>query len=247
MDSKIEAVVYHDVSDLQFEDGLKLLEMLSPQPNGSVLDLGCGTGHLCKVISERVGDGGKVVGVDPDEDRIKIAIAEGKGYNNLQFMVGSDQTFPEDQYDIVVATDVMQWIKDKEATFKRVYDSLKPGGKFGFTTSNGVLAPDLLIEVAQLCGPEAYDVVMNSVYYETGEYFSDLAGATGFNVTFLDTRDRNKTFPSLNKYIDFFYAVYQGKFDRASPALDEIKKRYEGQPVTVIGKRLTAILTKPCE
>ena len=117
----MEAIVYHDVSDLQFEDGLKLLEMLSPQPNGSILDLGCGTGRLSQVLSERVGNGGKVVGVDPDEERIKIAIAEGKGYDNLQFMVGSDQTFPEDQYDIVVATDVMQWIKNKEATFKRVY------------------------------------------------------------------------------------------------------------------------------
>ena len=242
---KMEATVYHHNSDVQYEDALKLLEILSPQPNGSVLDLGCGTGRLSKVLSERVGNGGKVVGVDPNEDRIKIAIAEGKGYDNLQFMVGSDQTFPEDQYDIIVATDVMQWIKDKEAAFKKVYDNLKPGGKFGFTTCHETGIPDLMIEIAQLCGPAAYNVVMNTVYYETGEYFNDLAGATGFNVMLLDIRDRKKTFPSLDAFIDFCYAIYSGKFDRTSPALNDIKKRYKGQSVLVEVKRLTVILTKP--
>ena len=243
----MEATVYHNTSDMQHEDALKLLEILSPQFNGSVLDLGCGTGRLSKVLSERVGNGGKVVGVDPDEDRIKIAIAEGRDYNNLQLMVGSDQTFPDDQYDMVVATDVIHWIKDKEATFKRVYGNLKPGGKFGFTTFHGIPTPDLLIEIAQLCGPAAYDVVMNLVYYETGEYFSDLAGATGFNVSLLDIRDRKKTFSSLNAFIDFFYAIFSGNFDRTSPALDDIKKRYEGQSVQMEVKRLTMVLTKPGE
>ena len=243
----MEAAVYHNISDMQHEDALKLLEILSPQPNGSILDLGCGTGRLSKVLSERVGNGGKVVGVDPDEDRIKIAIAEGKDYNNLQLMVGSDQTFPEDQYDMVVATDVIHWIKDKEATFKRVYDNLKPGGKFGFTTFHGNATPDLMIEIAQLCGPAACDVVMNSIYYETGEYFSDLSGATGFNVSLLDIRDRKKTFSSLNAFIDFFYAIFSGNFDRTSPALDDIKKRYKGQSVQMEVKRLTMVLAKPGE
>ena len=243
----MEAAVYHNISDMQHEDALKLLEILSPQPNGSILDLGCGTGRLSKVLSERVGNGGKVVGVDLDEDRIKIAIAEAKDCNNLQLMVGSDQTFPEDQYDMVVATDVIHWIKDKEATFKRVYDNLKPGGKFGFTTFHGNATPDLMIEIAQLCGPAAYDVVMNSILYETGEYFSDLAGATGFNVSLLDIRDRKKTFSSLNAFIDFFYAIFSGNFDRTSPALDDIKKRYKGQSVQIEVKRLTMVLTKPGE
>ena len=243
----MEATVYHNTSVEQHEEGMRLLEFLSPQPNGSILDLGCGTGRFCKVLSERVGNGGKVVGVDPDEDRIKIAITEGKGYNNIQFMVGSDQTFPEDQYDIVVAIHVIHWIKDKEATFKRVYDNLKPGGKFGFTTFHGNATPDLLVEIAQLCGPAAYDAVTNSILFETGEYFNDLAKATGFNVSLLDIRDGTNDFPSLDAFIDFYYGVFYGKFDRTSPALDDIKKRYEGQPMVVKVKRLTMVLTKPCE
>ena len=243
--NKDEAIVYHETSDYQLEDGLKLLEILSPQPNGSILDLGCGTGRFCKVLSERVGNGGKVVGVDPDEDRIKIAIAEGKGYNNIQFMVGSDQTFPEDQYDIVVSTDVMHWIKDKEATFKRIYDNLKPGGKFGFTTFHESARPDLLVEIFRLLGSPTYEAVMSSVHCGNGPQYEEIATAAGYHVSLLEIRERRNTFSSIDEFIDFFYAVYYGNFDRTSPALNDLKKSYEGQTVPMVLKRLTMIVTKP--
>ena len=87
------------MSDFQLQDGLKLFDVLSPWPNDSVLDIGCGTGRLSMILSDKLRDGGKVIGIDPDSERIKIAADEGRGHTNLLFMVGSDQTFPEDQYD----------------------------------------------------------------------------------------------------------------------------------------------------
>ena len=91
--------------------------------------MGCGTGRLCMVLTERMSDGGKVLGIDPDAERIGVANKGRKDtMTNLRFAVGSDQTFPEDQYNAVVSTHVIHWIKDKGATFKRVYDYLKPGG-----------------------------------------------------------------------------------------------------------------------
>jgi len=39
--------------------------LLDIQPNDNVLDLGCGTGHISKLIKEKTK--GKVVGVDPSE------------------------------------------------------------------------------------------------------------------------------------------------------------------------------------
>ena len=247
MANKLEAAnIYHEAAVFQLEDALKILEIISPQPKSSVLDMGCGTGRLSKVISKKVGSGGKVVGVDPDEERINIAAAEEKYHNNLQFMVGSDQTFPKDQYDVIVSTDVIHWIKDKEATFQRVYDNLKPGGKFGFTTLHKIGGvPDLLIEISRLCGPETCDIVMNSVYYESDQYYNDLAAVTGLNVTYCDVHDKVCNFPSLDAFIDFYYAVYYGRFDRTNPALNELKKKYEGQIVTMVVKRLMIILTKP--
>ena len=38
----------------QFEDGLRLIELLAPGKGDSVLDLGCGTGNLTKVLASKV-------------------------------------------------------------------------------------------------------------------------------------------------------------------------------------------------
>ena len=243
--AKEEAFVYHQISECQFRDGLKLLEFLSPQSSNNVLDLGCGTGRLCKVLSERVGNSGKVVGVDPDEERIKIAIAEGKGYNNLQFMVRSDQTFPEDQYDIIISTDVIHWIKDKEATLKRIYDNLKPGGKFGFTTAPRMAIDDLMAEILHLGGPQVFDNVKSMDYFEGEEYYKTLGETVGFEVAHLETEDCLFVFENIKSYIDFTCTVFPGLFDRNHPTFDDLKKRHTGQSITWRYERITAILTKP--
>ena len=38
----------------QFQDGLRLIELLAPGKGDSVLDLGCGTGNLTKVLASKV-------------------------------------------------------------------------------------------------------------------------------------------------------------------------------------------------
>ena len=38
-----------------------------------ILDLGCGTGELSAYLAEPVGPEGKVMGVDPDKERIEMA------------------------------------------------------------------------------------------------------------------------------------------------------------------------------
>ncbi|XP_011403367.1 PREDICTED: uncharacterized protein LOC105312430 [Amphimedon queenslandica] len=238
-----EAEIYHCTSDLQLEDGLKLLKKLPIQETDVVLDLGCGTGRLTSNIAKRVING-KVIGIDPDEERIKIAMAESTGDStSLQFMIASDQSFPENQYDHVVSTDVIHWIKDKEAAFTRVYNNLKPGGKFGFTTAHGSIINSLMMEIFQLC--EVADNMIALEHCELGDYYKELAIKTGFVVDFLEITERSSQYKSINSFIDFFYAVYQGKFDKNHPALDDLKKKYEGKVVKHVGKRLTVVLTKP--
>ena len=66
---------------------------------------------------------------------------------------------------------------------------------------------------------------MSCVYCETGQKYKELATAIGFDVTLLDIKDRKNTFPNIDAFIDFFYAVYYGMFDRADPGLDDLKER----------------------
>ena len=45
----------------------KSIEMLRLQPDGSVLDVGCGLGREAEIILGAVGSAGRVVGIDPNQ------------------------------------------------------------------------------------------------------------------------------------------------------------------------------------
>src|SRR5215475_3374812 len=85
-DSRSLAETYDRVSDLQFEGGKRLVERLGLKEGARVLDVGCGTGRLAQWIAERVGTKGAVVGIDPLEERIRIARSRGGG--TASFEVG---------------------------------------------------------------------------------------------------------------------------------------------------------------
>ena len=60
MDTFNEARTYDSNSTEQREDGFNLMDLLCLEEGSKVLDLGCGTGYLTKVLANRVGQSGKV-------------------------------------------------------------------------------------------------------------------------------------------------------------------------------------------
>ena len=107
------------VSDL----GLPVIELLSPQPGESILDLGCGDGTLTIRLVER---GCHVVGVDASPDM--IAAAQSLGLN-VQVIDG--QTLPFiNEFDAVFSNAALHWMKHPEHVIASVWRALKPGGRF---------------------------------------------------------------------------------------------------------------------
>ena len=64
-----------------------------PQVGNVILDLGCGTGELSVYLAERVGPEGRVIGVDPDKERIQLARQSHGHIKNLSFAEGSASSF----------------------------------------------------------------------------------------------------------------------------------------------------------
>ena len=50
-----QALTYESNSSVQQEDGLHLINLLGINKGNKVLDLGCGTGYLTKVLADQVG------------------------------------------------------------------------------------------------------------------------------------------------------------------------------------------------
>lgn len=99
----------------------------------TVLDLGSGAGFDCFLASKRVGETGKVIGVDMTPEMIKRAEqnAEKYNYKNVEFKLGEIENLPiKDNFiDIVISNCVINLSPNKLKVFKEAYRVLKPSGK----------------------------------------------------------------------------------------------------------------------
>ena len=64
-------------------DTLTMLDRIGVKPGWRCLDIGCGPGGITRLLSERVGPGGRVVGLDMDEQHLAHARASAPA--NVEF------------------------------------------------------------------------------------------------------------------------------------------------------------------
>lgn len=98
-----------------------------------VLDLGCGAGFDCFLASKKVGNTGKVIGVDMTEEMIAKAKenAAKQDIKNVEFMLGEIENLPieDNSVDIIITNCVINLTPDKLRTFKEAHRVLKTGGR----------------------------------------------------------------------------------------------------------------------
>lgn len=99
----------------------------------TVLDLGSGAGLDVFMATKRVGDKGKVIGVDMTPEMVKKAEmnAHKLGILNVEFRLGDIENLPieDETIDAVISNCVINLTPDKQKAFKEVYRVLKPGGR----------------------------------------------------------------------------------------------------------------------
>jgi ArsR family transcriptional regulator len=98
-----------------------------------VLDLGSGAGFDSFIASKKVGDTGKVIGVDMTQEMIDKANenAEKYGFKNVEFRYGDIENLPieNETIDIIISNCVINLAPDKLKVFKEAYRVLKKTGK----------------------------------------------------------------------------------------------------------------------
>jgi ubiquinone/menaquinone biosynthesis C-methylase UbiE len=110
-----------------------------------ILDLGCGTGRDCYVMSKLVGPKGFVYGIDMTENQIAVAgkyvdkQTEVFGYisPNVKFIhdyiENLSKHFEKESLDLVTSNCVINLAEDKEIILQKVYEVLKFGGEMYFS------------------------------------------------------------------------------------------------------------------
>lgn len=140
VDTEELAKGYTVVSNTQFDAGLFLLKRLGIVPGNRVLDVGCGPGNLTAHIAEIAGKDGSVVGIDPSEERIAIAIELEKSTPNLSFFEGRAEDlsrFLSASIDVVFVNSTFHWVQDQPAALREFARVLKSGGRLGISGGSG--------------------------------------------------------------------------------------------------------------
>jgi SAM-dependent methyltransferase len=102
----------------------------APQGGFEICDLGCGVGW----ISAELAKFGRVTGVDLSPEGVRIATAR---WPSINFIVADILSWrPTKQFDIVVSSEVIEHIEEKEQFADTVSALVRPGGYLILTTPN---------------------------------------------------------------------------------------------------------------
>ena len=107
------------------------LERLALQSGEKVFDIGCGVGFLAHELALKVGESGKVVGIDQNPEMIRHSQQRCEGLPQIEFNEGDASQLPaEDQaFDAVSCTQVLLYVKDVSKVLTEMRRILKPGGR----------------------------------------------------------------------------------------------------------------------
>jgi len=112
---------------------LEELKLVPLRPGMEVLDVGCGTGAVTRILAERVSPG-RVVGLDLSEERLSVAreLAKERGVSNVEYIRADVRALDleEQQFDLAYSRCLFQYLPaqaglDTLAEMKRL---ARPGG-----------------------------------------------------------------------------------------------------------------------
>ena len=154
----------------------------------SVLDLGCGPGHLTALLRSRW-PAAEVVGVDASPAMVERARAQAAD-PGVRYVLGDVRTYePERTVDVVVSNATLQWVPGHLDLLPRLAGLVAPGGTLAFSVPGNHDAPShrLLREVAGRAPYAAHASGVERPRAHDPEVYLDALGAPGWDVDAWET------------------------------------------------------------
>ena len=132
------ARVFDDPERDAWQKPHQVIEALALKPDATVADIGSGTGYFAVRLAHFVPQG-RVYAVDIEPDMVKYLAARAKreGLNNLSAVTGApDDAHLPRKVDLILMVDTYHHIDQRERYFRKLAQSLKPGGRIAIIDFN---------------------------------------------------------------------------------------------------------------
>ncbi|WP_425147006.1 methyltransferase domain-containing protein [Deinococcus sp.] len=138
--------------DRPFFDLLAQVGDLTPR---TVIDLGCGTGHLTAALARRWPHA-RVTGIDSSAQMLAAASSEPHLLPNLHFVQADLRAWRAPQApDLLVSNAALQWVPGHEHLIPQLATQVAPGGTFAFQVPANFAAPSHTL-LQRLCVSERW-------------------------------------------------------------------------------------------
>ncbi|MBX8993103.1 methyltransferase domain-containing protein [Staphylococcus pettenkoferi] len=117
----------------------RIFEQVGISKGMRVLDVGCATGEVSRLVSEIVGETGEVVGIDTSGQMIEMAQQNNPG-SNITYLQQDIYDLPEDlgKFDAIVGRRVLMYLPDPQRALQLLIQHLKPNGIIAFQESDAI-------------------------------------------------------------------------------------------------------------
>ncbi len=114
---------------------LDLVNSAGLRPAERVLDVACGTGTIARLAAERVGQNGRVAGLDINAAMLHVARSLPSA-NPIKWYETAAESIPipDESFDVAFCGLSLQFLADKVAALREMRRVLKPGGRVYIST-----------------------------------------------------------------------------------------------------------------
>ena len=103
------------------------MDNLSLKSESRIIDIGCGGGHLLKLIAKALGPAGAIYGLDPSEEQIAQATTLCAEFENVRLLHSSatKMDLEDASFDTVTSTQTLEYIPDVDAAISECTRTVK--------------------------------------------------------------------------------------------------------------------------
>ncbi|MGQ9688262.1 MAG: methyltransferase domain-containing protein [Desulfobaccales bacterium] len=180
-----------------------------------ILEIGCGTGYLTKLLRQ-ANPAAAIVAVDLDVSLLRRARERLERDGRVYFLAADGEAFAGGPYDLIVANSVFQWFTRPQETLRTYHGLLNSGGALAFSTLGPATFRELDNAFRQAAGglalSESPEVVALS--FSNEDAWRRCLAQAGFQEAVLLREERIELHPTVQ---DFLHALQATGATNPSP------------------------------